>query len=131
VGSNELAEELSQLGPKYAEGVLVTQVVPNPASNASAILKYRDQMKKYAKGEKPGFVSLEGWLMARLFLEGLQRAGRNLGTDSLIDGLENVRGFDLGIGLPLTFSPSEHQASHKVWGTVMDGKGSFSALDLE
>jgi ABC-type branched-subunit amino acid transport system substrate-binding protein len=131
VGSNELAEELSQLGARYAEGVLVTQVVPNPASNASAILKYREQLKKYAKGEKPGFVSLEGWLMARLFVEGLNRAGKNLTTDALIDGLEGVHALDLGIGVPLSFSPSEHQASHKVWGTVMDGKGSFSAVDLE
>jgi branched-chain amino acid transport system substrate-binding protein len=131
VGSNELAEELSQLGPKYAEGIIVTQVVPNPSSNAAAILKYRAELKKYAPGEKAGFVSLEGWLSARLFLEGLQRAGHALTTDSLIEGLEGVRALDLGVGVPLTFGPSEHQASHKVWGTVMDGQGAFTAIELE
>jgi ABC-type branched-subunit amino acid transport system substrate-binding protein len=131
VGSSELAEELSQLGPKYADGVLVTQVVPNPAAQASAMLKFREQLKRHAPGEKPGFVALEGWLVGRLFLEGLQRAGKKLDTDGLIDALETIRGLDLGIGVPLTFSPSEHQASHRVWGTVMDGKGNFSAVDLE
>ena len=131
VGSNELAEELAALGPKYAAGVVVTQVVPNPASGATAILKYREQLKKHAKGEKPEFVSLEGWLMARLFLEGLQKAGRNVTTDAVIDALEGIKGLDLGIGVPLSFGPSEHQASHRVWGTVMDGKGAFTALDLE
>ena len=131
VGSNELAEELSQLGPRYADGVIVTQVVPNPASQASAILKYREQLKKYAPGEKTGFVSLEGWLVGRLLLEGLQRAGKGLTTDSLIEALEGIHALDLGIGVPLSFSPSEHQASHKVWGTAMDGKGAFKPIDLE
>ncbi len=131
VGSNELAEELAQLGPKYAEGVMVTQVVPAPTSNASAILKYREQLKKHAPGEKPDFVSLEGWLVGRLFLEGLQRAGQKLTTDAVIDALEGIHGLDLGIGVPLGFSPSEHQASHRVWGTVMDGKGAFSVIELE
>jgi len=131
VGSNELAEELVQLGPKYAEGVIVTQVVPPPTSNASAILKYREQLKKHAPGEKPDFVSLEGWLVGRLFVEGLQRAGKTLTADSVIEALEGIRGLDLGIGVPLTFGPSEHQASHKVWGTVMDGKGTFTVIELE
>jgi branched-chain amino acid transport system substrate-binding protein len=131
VGSNELAEELVQLGPRYAEGVIVTQVVPSPTSNASAILKYRDQLKKHAPGEKPDFISLEGWLVGRLFLEGLQRAGKALTTDSAIEALEGIRGLDLGIGVPLGFSPSEHQASHRVWGTAMDAKGGFTVIELE
>lgn len=131
VGSNELAEELSQLGPKYAEGVIVTQVVPIPTSQASSMIRFREELKKYAPGEKPGFISVEGWLATRLFIEGLQRAGKQLTADALVDGLEQIKGLDLGIGVPLTFGPSEHQASHRVWGTVMDGKGTFNVLELE
>jgi ABC-type branched-subunit amino acid transport system substrate-binding protein len=131
VGSNDLGEELSQLGPQYAEGVVVTQVVPDPGSRATAIMKYREQLKRYAPGEKAGFVSLEGWIAGRLFAEGLQRAGKNLTTDGLIDALEGIKGLDLGIGVPLSFGPSEHQASHKVWGAVMDGKGQMKPLELE
>jgi len=131
VGPNELAEELSQLGPSYADGVIVTQVVPNPSAQASAIIKYREQLKRFAPGENPGFLSLEGWLVGRLFIEGLDRAGLAPTTDTVIDALESIHGLDLGIGVPLTFGPSEHQASHKIWGTVMDGKGAFSAIDLE
>ena len=131
VGSNELAEELSQLGPRYADGVIVTQVVPIPTSQASSMIRFREELKKYAPGEKPGFISVEGWLATRLFIEGLQRAGKKLSTDALVDGLEQIKGLDLGIGVPLTFGPSEHQASHRVWGTVMDGKGTFNVLDLD
>jgi ABC-type branched-subunit amino acid transport system substrate-binding protein len=131
VGSNDLGEELSQLGPQYADGVIVTQVVPDPGSRATAIIKYREQLKRLAPGEKAGFVSLEGWIVGRLLAEGLQRAGKNLTTDGLIDALEGIKGLDLGLGVPLSFGPSEHQASHKVWGAVMDGKGQLKPLELE
>ncbi len=131
VGSNELAEELMQLGPRYAEGVVVTQVVPLPTSGATAIIKYRQALQRYAPAEKPDFVSLEGYLAANLMIEGLKRAGKNLNTDTLVDALESIKGLDVGIGTPLTYGPSEHQASHKVWGTVIDAQGVYRALELE
>jgi branched-chain amino acid transport system substrate-binding protein len=131
VGSNELAEELVPLGAKYPDGVIVTQVVPLPTSNASAILRYKQLLSKHAPSERADFVSLEGYLAATLLVEGLKRAGKNLTTDSLIDALESIRGLDLGIGVPLSFGPSEHQASHKVWGTILDGAGTYKPLDLE
>jgi ABC-type branched-subunit amino acid transport system substrate-binding protein len=130
VDSNALADELAQLGPGYAEGVVVTQVVPPPTGKATTLLKYQEQLKKHAAGEKPSYLSLEGWLAARLLIEGLQRAGRALTTDALIDALEGIRGLDLGIGAPLGFGPSEHQASRMVWGTVLEAKGALAPLDL-
>jgi branched-chain amino acid transport system substrate-binding protein len=131
VGSNELADELAQLGPGYAEGVVVTQVVPPPTSKATTIMRYQEQLRRYAPGEKPGYLSLEGWIVARVLIEGLQRAGKDLTTDALIDALEGLRGIDLGIGSPLGFGPSEHQASHVVWGSVIDAKGTLQPLALE
>lgn len=131
VGSNELADELVQLGPGYSEGVVVTQVVPPPTSRATTIMKYQEQLRRYAPGEKPGYLSLEGWIVGRVLIEGLQRAGKELTTDALIDALEALRGIDLGIGSPLGFGPSEHQASHVVWGTVIDAKGALQPLTLE
>ena len=130
VDSNALADELAQLGPGYAEGVVVTQVVPPPTSKATTLLKYQEQLKKFAAGEKPSYLSLEGWIAARLLIEGLQRTGRALTTDALIDALEGIRGLDLGLGPPLGFGPSEHQASRMVWGTVLEAKGALAPLDL-
>jgi ABC-type branched-subunit amino acid transport system substrate-binding protein len=131
VGANALAEELAQLGTGYAEGVVVTQVVPNPASKATALMRFQDEMRRHGGGERPGFMALEGWITARILVEGLQRAGRSLTTDRLIDALEGLRGLDLGIGTPLGFGPSEHQASHMVWGTVMDAKGQLKPIELK
>jgi branched-chain amino acid transport system substrate-binding protein len=130
VGANALAEELAQLGPGYGDGVIVTQVVPPPGGKEAPLEAYREQLRRYAPGERPGFLSLEGWLAARLLVEGLQRAGKNAGVEAVVEALEHVQGLDLGLGTPVGFGPSEHQASHAVWGTVIDAKGQLQPLAL-
>ena len=56
----------------------------------------------------PDYVSLLEWL---------KRAGRQLDTEKLVEALETVRDFDMGLGAPISFGPTEHQGLHKVWGT--------------
>ena len=131
VGSNALAEGLKELGPKYAEGVIVTQVVPHYDSGATGVIRYREALQKFHPDQHPDFISLEGFVVAQLLGEGLRRAGRDLDTEKLTDALETIRDYDLGIGTVMSFGMSEHQASHKVWGTVMDGQGNFKVLDME
>jgi branched-chain amino acid transport system substrate-binding protein len=131
VGSNALSEELTQLGKGYAEGVIVTQVVPLPDSKSTAVLRYQDLLQKYAPGEKPDFVSLEGYIAGALMVEALKRAGPELNTETLISTLEGIKGLDLGLGAPINYGPSEHQASHKIWGSVMDAKGVYQTLELD
>ncbi len=131
VGSSALAEELRQLGPKYCNGVIVTQVVPPTDSAATAIIKYREALQRYFPGESPDFVSLEGYISTNILMEGFRRGGKNVTTDSLIDALEGIHNLDLGIGTPISFGPSEHQGSHKVWGTVLNEACKYQLLDLE
>jgi ABC-type branched-subunit amino acid transport system substrate-binding protein len=131
VGSQALADELMTYGGRVAEGVIVTQVVPLPYSKATAVLRYQELLPKYSLGEKPDFVSLEGYLSANLLIEGLKRAGRDFTTETLIDALEGIRGLDIGIGATMGFGMSEHQASHKVWGTMLDSSGNFHTIDME
>ena len=131
VGSTALADELVANGPKYAKGAIVTQVVPLPTSNATAVIRYRELLKKYAPNERPDFVSLEGYLAANLLIDGLKKAGANADTEKIVDALEQIHGLDLGTGAPVSFGMSEHQASHKVWGTVLDEKGNYSTFDLD
>jgi len=131
VGSTALAYELMLLGPRYANGVVVTQVVPAIDSYASAILKYKTALAKYFPGAPPDYVSLEGYVAARVLLEGVQRAGRHPDTERLVEGLETLRDFDMGLGTPINFSPSDHQGSHKVWGTQLNDHGRYQPIDLE
>jgi branched-chain amino acid transport system substrate-binding protein len=131
VGSTALAEELKLLGPKYTDGVIVTQVVPAIEGYSSLILEYKAALAKYFPGEVPDYVSLEGYIAAGLLAEGLKRAGPQLDTEKVVEALENLRDFDIGLGTPLTFGRTEHQGSHKVWGTQLDAAGRYQAIDLQ
>jgi ABC-type branched-subunit amino acid transport system substrate-binding protein len=131
VGSTALADELMLLGPRYATGVIVTQVVPAVSGYSSAVLEYKNALAKYFPGEAPDYVSLEGYVAANVLIQGLRRAGPQLDTEKLIDILENTRNFDLGLGAQLGFGRAEHQASHKIWGTALDENGKYQAIELE
>jgi ABC-type branched-subunit amino acid transport system substrate-binding protein len=131
VGSDSLAEELRQSGPNYPTGVIVMQGVPQPDSESSSVLQFCEQLHTYYPNAEPNYVSLEGYIDAMLFVEGLRRAAPNLTTENLVTALETIRDLDIGLGTPLRFGPSEHQASHKVWGTILDNAGHFQPLELE
>jgi ABC-type branched-subunit amino acid transport system substrate-binding protein len=129
VDSNALADELKELGPDYAQGVIVTQVVPHHESAATGVVRYRDALARYHPHQQPDFVSLEGFLVGQLFAEALRRAGRDVDTEKLVDTLEQLRTVDLGIGGELGFSASQHQVSHRVWMTQLDEHGVFGSIE--
>ena len=131
VGSTELADELMLLGPRYASGVIVTQVVPAVGGYSSSVIEYKNALAKYFPGEAPDYVSLEGYVAANVLIQALRRVGPQLETERLIDTLENMRNLDLGLGTPLGFGKGEHQASHKIWGTAIDDNGKYQPIELE
>ena len=131
VGATTLAEELTLLGPRYANGVIVTQVVPAVSGYSSIVLEYKNALAKYFPGEAPDYSSLEGYISANVLIQALKRAGPQFDTEKLVDVLENTRNLDLGLGTALNFGRAEHQASHKVWGTALDDNGKYQAVELE
>jgi ABC-type branched-subunit amino acid transport system substrate-binding protein len=131
VGSTALQQELMLLGARYAEGVIVTQVVPPIEGYSSLVLEYKNALAKYFPGETPDYVSLEGYITASLLAEGVRRTGPQIDTERLVEVLEGMRGVDLGVGTPLSFGRAEHQGSHKVWGTQLDQSGRYQPLDLD
>ena len=107
VGTQALADAL---GPEGA-GVAISQVVPTPYSTSKAIT--REFLATIAEGGKrvqPNFSSMEGFMAAKLFAEGARRASGRLTRDSLIGGLESIRGWSMG-GFNVSFSPTNHVAS--------------------
>lgn len=137
VGSNALADKLKAFGEyddgetkrSYCEKVIISQVVPPPDSNSSGVLQYKEQLKAYDGNLQPGFVSLEGYLVARLFVQALQNQGPDLTTESFISTLEGLKDVNLSIGTTLTFDQNDHQASDKIWGTALTRSCTFNALD--
>ena len=89
---------------------------------------YRRALQKYKPNVSPDFVSLEGYIAASIFCEALEQNGRHLTTENLIETIENIRELDLGIGPRISFGKSNHQASEFVWGTRLNGEGTFEEI---
>jgi ABC-type branched-subunit amino acid transport system substrate-binding protein len=131
VNSEALVDELRSHGPNYFEGIIVGQVVPhykfvNPETN-----DYNRCMATYAPGRPLNFASLEGFLAAQTFVQALRKVGPNLTTERLVLALEALDALDLGIGSIVSFSPTEHQGSHKVWGVELDATGVYQPLKID
>ncbi|MCP4937085.1 MAG: ABC transporter substrate-binding protein [bacterium] len=124
VGSTALAKALGNMG----EGVIVTQVVPHFDAEHTTVKEYRKALKAYDPSVEPGFVSLEGFLVAKLFVEGLKHTGSSPNRESIIDALESLSSPDVDIGVKAGFSKTEHQASHKIWPTLLK-QGKFVAFN--
>jgi ABC-type branched-subunit amino acid transport system substrate-binding protein len=131
VGSESLAEELASLSPALCKDVYVTQVVPLWDSGATGVRNYRDALSKFQPQAQPGFVSLEGYIVGSIFVEALKRTGAQLTTEKLVNTLEQIENLDLGFGSKISFSLSEHQGSHKVWGTKLDETCRYKVVDMD
>lgn len=125
VGSTALK---NALGPA-SEGVLVTQVVPHFASDLTLTKEYRRDLKEFAPGTEPSFVSLEGYIVARIFVEGLRRAGPEVDRESIIDALLSIRNLDIGLGTPINYTRESYQGSQMVWPTMIRN-GRFEPFDF-
>ncbi len=119
VGSQALADELGADG----RGVMVSQVMPHPTSTTTAITReYLDALRRAGGGQSPNYSSIEGYVAARVFAEGLRRAGKTATRDSVVTALEGLSRLDLG-GFAVTFSPRSHAGSSFVELTVLTGDG--------
>ncbi len=115
VGSQALANTLD----KYDPGVVISQAVPFPWSKATPIVAEYSKAMTAAKQEI-NFSSLEGYMAAKVFTEGLRRAGYDLTRDKLIKALETINSntYDIG-GFAINFSPSNHNGSKFVDMTMI------------
>ena len=131
VGSTALAEELMLLGSRYANGVIVTQVVPAVEGYSSLTLEYRAALAKYFPSESSDYVSFEGYVDGKILVEAMKRAGPQVDVEKLVDAFEGIRSLDIGLGTTVNFGRAEHQGSHKVWGTQIDANGKYQPIDLQ
>lgn len=120
VGTQALADELGKDG----HGVVISQVMPFPFSTTTPISReYLDAVAKAGGDAKPNYSSMEGYVAAKVFVEGLKRAGRNPSREQLISSLESVQNNNLG-GFHVNFGSRDHVASHFVEVSMLteDGK---------
>jgi branched-chain amino acid transport system substrate-binding protein len=120
VGSKALAQALGNDG----RGVQISQVVPFPWDSSLPVVKeYRALLAESGKGE-PGFGTLEGFIAAKVMVEGLRRAGRNLTRDGFIKAMESMGELDVG-GFKVSYSPENHNGSKFVDLTIISKDQKF------
>jgi ABC-type branched-subunit amino acid transport system substrate-binding protein len=114
VGTESLLERL----PDGGGGVLVSQVVPNPADLQVPVVQDCRALLGGQGGGVLTYLTLEGCLTAKVLVEALHRAGPALSRSRLQAVLSHLQQFDVG-GLTLSFSPQNHQASDRVYLTQL------------
>ena len=115
VGAAPLAQALGN----EEDGVIVTQVVPHLESPLPIVRDFHKALRRFNPAIAPTFGSLEGYIATRILLHAMKTVKVAITRDSIIDALENLGEFDLGFASPLTITKSEHQASHRIWPTII------------
>ena len=119
VGTQALSDELGKDGA----GVVVTQVVPSPYNAANGITReFNDAQRKSGGATKANFSSLEGYIAAKVLVEGLRRTPGKVTREGLIAGLESIDRQQFG-GFEVSFSPRNHVASKFVELSMITGDG--------
>lgn len=127
-----LLESEKATGRTYTKNLVNSQVVPSyEDTSLPTVRQYRELMDKYdpmpppdlmEAGYKPlkySFVSLEGFMNAKLLVEILRRMKSMTDRASLKEAAEGIRKLDLGIAAPATFGPDRHQGLDTVYFTTV------------
>ena len=118
-----LAKELGADG----KGVIVSQVVPFPwDASLKVVADYQAAIKAADPKAEPEFVSLEGYLVGRLAIAALEKAGKDLTREGFLKAIKETGKFDIG-GLPMTFGPDNNEGLDKVFMTIIQADGTFKA----
>ncbi len=120
VGSKALADALGKDGV----GVAISQVVPFPWGAAVPVVKEYQQLAKKAGYTDYNFSAMEGFLSAKVMVEGLRRTGRNLTREGFIVAMEKMQDVDLG-GFFVGYSPTNRAGSKFVDLTIISRDGKF------
>ncbi len=119
VGTQALAKEVGPQG----SGVIISQVMPHPGNATLPVVReYLRLLQAAGKQNDFDYASIEGFIAAKSFVEGLRRAGKDLTRERLVTALETMRNVDLG-GYIVQFSPESHVGSKIVEMTIINSRG--------
>jgi ABC-type branched-subunit amino acid transport system substrate-binding protein len=114
---------LGELG-SAAHGIVIAQVVPSPLRTSYGISKEFLAAAKKSDSKDVTYNSLEGYLTAKVFVEALRRAGKDLSRDKLFTALESLNNIDLG-GFIVDYSSGKRAGSSFVDLSIISKTGQF------
>jgi branched-chain amino acid transport system substrate-binding protein len=117
--SNAFLKGLGEAG----RGVIVMQVMPLPTSKSIRLSKEYSKLCAEAKIE-PSYNGLVAYVGARVIVEAIKRAGKNLNPESLKTALASMRSFDLG-DFVISYGPDDRIGSEFVEETIISKDGKF------
>jgi len=110
--------------------VMVMQVVPHWKAELPIIEEYLTRLQQFDVSLDANFVSLEGYIAAKIFHHGLINIDGEITKESIIDGLERLSALDIGLGVDIELNQSDHQAIDKLWLTYLKD-GHFNAFSWD
>ncbi|KRD26551.1 amino acid ABC transporter substrate-binding protein [Acidovorax sp. Root267] len=105
--SNNASEGFIKALGEQARGVVVTQVFPSERWLNYAVIKEAMDLVRAKRLSALTPAMVEGFVSAKVLVEGLKRAGPKPNRAKLHAGLESIHNWDLG-GLELSYSPTDH-----------------------
>jgi len=97
-----------------AVGVKVIQVLPSPNKTSIRIVReFREHLRLVDANMQPNYTNFEGYISARVLVEGLRRAGKSPTREKFVAALESISDLDLG-GYHVSYSPKSHAGSRYV-----------------
>jgi ABC-type branched-subunit amino acid transport system substrate-binding protein len=115
--SNDSIEEKSA-----GAGLGIVQVMPYPWNNAIAVVRDYQRAMTTINRTAYSYPAMEGFIAAKVFVEGLRKAGPNLTREKFIDAMETLRPFDVG-GFTVSYSPTNHNGSTFTEQTIVGANG--------
>ena len=107
--------------------VMMSQIMPSP-SVLSNVLGREFKAMAGANGVSSSYAAMEGFVGAKVLVEGLRRSGRNLIREGLIKAMESMHKVDPG-GLMVNYSDRDHSGSEFVELTMISKNGKFCIED--
>lgn len=106
-------EPLRQALNQDMRKVTIAQVVPDPDDASVAVVAAYQKAMREAGHKQFDSISLEGYIAARVLVEGLRNAKKPLSRESVAQGLETLGRVDLG-GFQVAYRSKDHQGSHYI-----------------
>ncbi|MDO8305763.1 ABC transporter substrate-binding protein [Herminiimonas sp.] len=121
--SNNSSQSFVQDLGAAGTGIIVSQITPAPNSMTTGLGKEFMAIAK-ASNTTVSYAAMEGFVAAKVLVEGLKRAGRNLTREGFVRALESMQKFDLG-GLMISYTANDHTGSEFVELTMISKDGRF------
>lgn len=121
---NDPAAIIREIGGQAAHGLAVTSVFPATSRTDVPIVKeYRQALARFGPEDAvPSMVGLEGFIAAKVIVEGLRRAGPKPTRAAVLKGLESLGRADIG-GFPIAFGPRLRAGSQYVDVMIVNKNG--------